>query len=203
MVVAGRRAVAKKHVEVGARRRTVPAMPAEPIRYFDRQSRAVKTEHIYGERWMRLAYENPVGRLLVWGLIRRAFFSKWYGHKMRKPESALRILPFISKYEIDVDEFAKSPFDYKTFNEFFYRALRPEARPIAGGEKVAYFEGTPIPTTFLLTGLLALAAWQGRVGQDIWWGTWHIGPGTLHPLSLLFILSGSLMISKTLRIPKL
>ncbi|MBX3234586.1 MAG: CDP-alcohol phosphatidyltransferase family protein [Nitrospiraceae bacterium] len=73
----------------------------------------------------------------------------------------------------------------------------------AGGEKVAYFEGTPIPTTFLLTGLLALAAWQGRVGQDIWWGTWHIGPGTLHPLSLLFILSGSLMISKTLRIPKL
>ncbi len=139
MVVAGRRAVAKKHVEVGARRRTVPAMPAEPIRYFDRQSRAVKTEHIYGERWMRLAYENPVGRLLVWGLIRRAFFSKWYGHKMRKPESALRILPFISKYEIDVDEFAKSPFDYKTFNEFFYRALRPEARPIAGGEKVAVF----------------------------------------------------------------
>jgi CDP-diacylglycerol--serine O-phosphatidyltransferase len=28
------------------------------------------------------------------------------------------------------------------------------------------------------------------------------GPGTLHPLALLFVLSGSLMISKTLRIPK-
>jgi CDP-diacylglycerol--serine O-phosphatidyltransferase len=73
----------------------------------------------------------------------------------------------------------------------------------AGGDKVAYFEGTPIPTTFLLTAVLALAAWQGRLGEDLWWGRWHIGPGTLHPLSLLFVLSGSLMISKTLRTPKI
>ena len=73
----------------------------------------------------------------------------------------------------------------------------------AGGEKVAYFEGTPIPTTFLLTAVLALAAWQGRLGDDLWWGSWTIGPAILHPLSLLFVLSGSLMISKTLRIPKI
>ena len=73
----------------------------------------------------------------------------------------------------------------------------------AGGDKVAYFEGTPIPTTFLLTAVLAMAAWQGRLGKDLWWGAWTIGFGVLHPLSLLFILSGSLMISKTLRIPKM
>ncbi len=114
-------------------------MPAEPIRYYDRYARALKTEQILGENWMRLAYENPVGRFFVWALIRRAFFSQWYGHKMRKPESSLRILPFISKYEIDVDDFLKSAFDYKTFNEFFYRALRPGARPIATGENVAVF----------------------------------------------------------------
>ncbi len=73
----------------------------------------------------------------------------------------------------------------------------------AGGEKVAYFEGTPIPTTFLLTAVLAVAAWQGRLGDDVWWGNWTIGPAILHPLSLLFVLSGTLMISKTLRIPKI
>ena len=53
--------------------------------------------------------------------------------------SAARILPFITKYNLDVDEFAKSAFDYKTFNEFFYRALKPEARPIAAGAAVAVF----------------------------------------------------------------
>lgn len=69
-------------------------------------------------------------------------------------------------------------------------------------DRVAYFEGTPIPTTILLTGLLALAAWQDRIGVNLWWGGWTIGPWDLHLFSLLFVLSGSLMISKTLRIPK-
>ena len=114
-------------------------MSAEPIRYYHRYRKTVEVEQVYGERWMRFAYENPVGRFFVWLLARRAFFSSWYGYRMKKPESALRILPFISKYDIDVDEFAKSPFDYKTFNEFFHRALKPAARPIAAGDDVAVF----------------------------------------------------------------
>ena len=73
----------------------------------------------------------------------------------------------------------------------------------AGGDKVKYFEGTPIPTSVLLTGLLALAAWQGRVGGALWGGVVQLGPWDFHPLALLFVLSGSLMISKTLHIPKL
>jgi phosphatidylserine decarboxylase len=114
-------------------------MPAEPIRYFDRYAGTVKTEEVYGEGWLRFAYENPAGRFFVWLLARRALFSQWYGRKMNKPESSFEILPFIAKYNLDADEFAKSPFDYKTFNQFFYRALKPGARPIAVGEKVAVF----------------------------------------------------------------
>jgi CDP-diacylglycerol---serine O-phosphatidyltransferase len=72
----------------------------------------------------------------------------------------------------------------------------------AGADKVAYFEGTPIPTSVLLTAVLALAAWQGRIGDGLWGGAWTIGPWQLHPLVLLFAISGSLMVSKTLRIPK-
>jgi CDP-diacylglycerol--serine O-phosphatidyltransferase len=72
-----------------------------------------------------------------------------------------------------------------------------------GGPKVRYFEGTPIPTSVVLTGVLAFAAWQERLGDNIYWGAWTIGPWELHPLVLLFALSGTLMISKTLRIPKL
>jgi CDP-diacylglycerol--serine O-phosphatidyltransferase len=40
------------------------------------------------------------------------------------------------------------------------------------------------------------------VGENLYWGVWTLGPWDLHPLALLFALSGTLMISKTLRIPK-
>jgi CDP-diacylglycerol--serine O-phosphatidyltransferase len=72
-----------------------------------------------------------------------------------------------------------------------------------GAGKVAYFEGTPIPTSVVLSGVLAYAAWQDRLGEHLYGGVWLLGSGELHPLALLFVLSGTLMISKTLRIPKL
>ena len=68
--------------------------------------------------------------------------------------------------------------------------------------KVRYFEGTPIPTSVVLVALLAVAIWQGRIGDALWGGAMTLGPWQLHPLVLLFAASGSLMIS-TLRIPKL
>jgi CDP-diacylglycerol--serine O-phosphatidyltransferase len=68
--------------------------------------------------------------------------------------------------------------------------------------KVKYFEGTPIPTSVVLTAVLAAAAWRARLGDALWGGAWTLGPWQLHPLVLLFALSGTLMISKTLRIPK-
>lgn len=73
----------------------------------------------------------------------------------------------------------------------------------AGADKVAYFEGTPIPTSIVLVALVAVSAWLGRVGDALPLGVVRLGPGDLHPLTLLWALSGSLMISKTLRIPKL
>jgi len=73
----------------------------------------------------------------------------------------------------------------------------------AGSDKVAYFEGTPIPTSVVLTALLAFAAWQDRIGAELYGGVLTLGPWQLHPLVLLFALSGTLMVSKTLRIPKL
>jgi CDP-diacylglycerol--serine O-phosphatidyltransferase len=70
-----------------------------------------------------------------------------------------------------------------------------------GTGKVKYFEGTPIPTSILLVGLLALAARSGAVGRDLWFGVVHLAGLELHPLVLVFALSGSLMISR-IRIPK-
>ena len=67
--------------------------------------------------------------------------------------------------------------------------------------KVKYFEGTPIPTSIAIVALLAAALEFGHTGSALWFGAWRIGPATLHPLSLVYVLSGSAMIS-TIRIPK-
>lgn len=70
-----------------------------------------------------------------------------------------------------------------------------------GTDKVKYFEGTPIPTSILLVFILALAAWSGAIHQNLWFGEITLVGFKLHPLVLMFALSGSLMISR-FRIPK-
>src|SRR4051812_26467696 len=65
----------------------------------------------------------------------------------------------------------------------------------AGADKVAYFEGTPIPTSVALVLVLAVAGWLGRLGPLLYFGVVALGPWQLHPLVLMFAVSGSLMIS--------
>ena len=67
--------------------------------------------------------------------------------------------------------------------------------------KVSHFEGTPIPTSFALVLLLTVAAMAGHVGTALWFGELAYGGQSLHPLVLVFGISGSLMISR-IRIPK-
>lgn len=112
-------------------------MSAEPIRYYHRTKKTIETEQVYGEAWLRWTYENPVGRFALHALFKRALLSRIYGWRMSRAYSAQAVLPFIVDYDLDVDEFAKKPFSFKSFNDFFYRALKPGARPIAPGDHVA------------------------------------------------------------------
>ena len=68
--------------------------------------------------------------------------------------------------------------------------------------KVKYFEGTPIPTSILIVAVLGVAFKIDRIDEALWFGRWQVGPALLHPLTLIYALSGSAMISATLRIPK-
>jgi CDP-diacylglycerol---serine O-phosphatidyltransferase len=68
--------------------------------------------------------------------------------------------------------------------------------------KVKYFEGTPIPTSIGIVALLGLALFTGHIDERMWFGAYRIGFAGLHPLSIVYGLSGSAMISATLRIPK-
>jgi CDP-diacylglycerol---serine O-phosphatidyltransferase len=70
-----------------------------------------------------------------------------------------------------------------------------------GSDQVRYFEGTPIPTSLVLVLVLAVAIWRGAMGEQMWFGAIAIGKFHLHPLVLMFAVSGSLMISRY-RVPK-
>jgi phosphatidylserine decarboxylase len=111
----------------------------DTIQYFNRYTGKVETEDIYGGGFLRWAYGNPLGRLSLHALVKRAAFSRWYGWRMDSPKSQKKVLPFIKKFRLDPGEFSDSPECYKTFNEFFYRKLKPEARPIAKDPNVAVF----------------------------------------------------------------
>ncbi len=102
----------------------------ESIQYQNRHTGTLETEKVYGESFLRWAYGNPLGPVALNSFIKKPFFSAWYGKRMSTPESKSRITPFIEEYQLDPADFADTPDSYGSFNEFFYRKLKPEARPI-------------------------------------------------------------------------
>ncbi|CAO3642948.1 unnamed protein product [Mucor hiemalis] len=72
--------------------------------------------------------------------------------------------------------------------------------------KVNHFEGTPIPTSLSLVGVIAYLVLNGQYLDNLPGNTYHLvaeGSGwDIHPFVFLYVISGTLMISKTLRIPK-
>lgn len=110
----------------------------EPIRYYNRLTKALETEQVYGERWLRLAYETCWGSLLK-QIVRKPFFSRWYGRRMARPASRSLVAPFIEEFGLDASEFADPQESFKSFNEFFIRRLKPEARPFDADPETATF----------------------------------------------------------------
>jgi len=112
---------------------------ADAIEYFNRRAGRVEREQVYGAAWLRWTYGNPLGRLALELVAKRAFFSRWYGWRMDRPASRARVRPFIREFGVDTGEFADAPESFATFNEFFHRRLKPGARPLEGGEDSAVF----------------------------------------------------------------
>lgn len=111
----------------------------EPIRYFNRDTGRVETEQVYGEAFLRWTYGNPLGKLALTAFVKRPFFSAWFGRRMSTRASTAKIAPFIAQYGLDPAEFSQPPETFASFNEFFYRQLKPAARPIDADETSAVF----------------------------------------------------------------
>lgn len=106
----------------------LPVPPQKPIKYIDRESGEVKTENVYGEKWLDWLYHNPVGEATLWTIAKRKIVTSLYGDQMEKPASADKIMPFVKEYDVDLSIAQKQ--NFTSFNDFFIRKLKPEARPI-------------------------------------------------------------------------
>lgn len=102
----------------------------EEIVFYDRYRRELRSEKVYGDRSLRWIYGTPSGKIALHALVKRAIFSMWYGWWMDRPSTRQKITSFIATYELDASEFADRPDDFRSFNEFFFRKLKPAARPI-------------------------------------------------------------------------
>ena len=105
-----------------------PVPAQKPIKYVDRESGQFRTEKVYGEQWLNWLYHNPVGEASLWAIAKRKIVSSVYGDMMEKPSSSDKIQPFIEEYGVDISIAQEQNFN--SFNEFFIRKLKPQARPI-------------------------------------------------------------------------
>lgn len=111
----------------------------DEIVYYDRYRQQTCVEKVYGDKALRWTYGSVAGRIALNVAVKRAMFSHWYGWKMDRPSTRSRIAPFVKEYELDASEFVRDIDDFGSFNEFFFRELKPESRPINADPSTVVF----------------------------------------------------------------
>lgn len=105
----------------------------KPITFIHRQTGELITENPPGEHFLKFLYHNPFGKLALELVVKRKLLSALYGRLMNRTASTKRIQPFVDQYQINMQEAVKGVDEFTSFNDFFYRALKPAARPIGEG----------------------------------------------------------------------
>lgn len=111
-------------------------MQQQPIYYIDRTTSQKKQESVYGGSLLELLYGTSLasrvfGRFIGFLVSRISFFSALYGKFQRRSASKKSVQPFIEKYQINSKEFLENVSEFASFDAFFSRKLKKEARPLA------------------------------------------------------------------------
>ncbi len=128
------------------------------IKYIDRATGVIKTERPPAEGLLKFLYDNPFGKTAVLPLVKRKFLSELYGRRMDSIASIKKIKPFVEDLNIDMNESLMSIDDFSSFNDFFYRKLKPESRPIGegfvspGDGRLLAFENIDLVNSFFVKG---------------------------------------------------
>eukprot|EP00727_Mastigamoeba_balamuthi_P007746 m51a1_g3592 putative phosphatidylserine decarboxylase (566) ;mRNA; f:1165344-1167984 len=107
----------------------------DEIRVVDRKTGQILVEKIppYIKIAMRLMYSNWGGRHAVsMAEVKKVLghLTKKQGKKYDNPASAKEIPQFVRYHRLDTQECLRKVDEFKTFNEFFYRELKPGMRPV-------------------------------------------------------------------------
>ncbi|WP_405111785.1 archaetidylserine decarboxylase [Phaeobacter sp. BS52] len=104
-------------------------MQRDPILVVDRDTGETFEEVVLGEKWIRWAYQNASAKPVEKLLFRSALISRLMGAWFDSRLSRGKISAVIEDLSIDMSEATEPTESYATFNDFFARNLRPEARP--------------------------------------------------------------------------
>ncbi len=102
----------------------------EPILLYNRITKSIEEETIFEKGVMDFLFGSKLGFLASELFLKRKFATDLYARRMHAPASRPRIRAFIENYGIDINEIERPVDSYGSFNEFFIRKLKPEARPI-------------------------------------------------------------------------
>ncbi len=106
-------------------------MNSDPITLYNRRTGLTETEQVCGKKWMDLFYGTAWGRVLTHRLLSGHMVSRLYGLIQSSSFTRSQIKPFVEQYGLDLNEAIVPPAGFASFNDFFIRALKPSARPLA------------------------------------------------------------------------
>ncbi|WP_288222504.1 phosphatidylserine decarboxylase [uncultured Clostridium sp.] len=101
------------------------------IQVYNRKTKKYEVEKVAGEGYIKWSYESPIGKNFTELLIKKKLFSKLYGAYCDTSLSTKKIPKFIKDFNIDMNISSSNIEDFKSFNDFFVRTLKNEARPIS------------------------------------------------------------------------
>lgn len=109
------------------------------VKIFNPQTQKIEIEDVCQEKFLEFLYTNKIGSFLLWTVFKRKFFSALTGLWADLPISKATAKKFIKEHNIAISDFKKSPNEFKNFNDFFTREIKPEIRPISTGAKDVLF----------------------------------------------------------------
>lgn len=100
-----------------------------------------------------LAVESKMVRQLL------QYLTYKQGRKFNDPSSVRHIMSFIQYHSINIEEILLNVSEFKTFNEFFYRKLKPGVRTLCTSDPVWLFISHMHIYVFVMSEHLLTIAW--------------------------------------------